>query len=178
MAENVTIARPYAEAAFKLAKEKDTLSQWAKMLELLETILKEPHLAAYISDPKFSKEQVVGVLLGICGNKLDGMGRNFVQVLAHNDRLALLPEIRDLFEALKAEQEGVLEVKINSAFPMNKKQTGELVRRLKRRYQRKIITQVSVEPQLIGGIAIVVGDHVFDATVRGKLEAMRAALTR
>ena len=178
MAENVTIARPYAEAVFRLAKEKDTLSQWAKMLALLEAVVKDPHVEAYIGNPNFSAEQIESLLLGICGKELDGMGRNFVQVLAHNDRLILLPEIRELFEALKVEQEGVLEVTINSAFPLSKKQESELVRRLKDRYQRKIVTQVRVEPELIGGIKIAVGDHVLDATVRGKLEAMRAALTR
>ena len=177
MAENVTIARPYAEAVFKLAKEKNTLAQWAKMLALLEAVVKDSHVNAYISNPNFSTEQTENLLLGICGEKLDGLGRNFVQVLVHNDRLALLPEIRELFEALKAEQEGVLEVKINSAFPLSKKQTGELERRLKSRYRRKIVTQVSVEPGLIGGVKIAVGDHVLDATMRGKLEAMRNALT-
>ena len=178
MAENVTIARPYAEAVFKLAKEQNTLAQWAKMLALLETIVKDPHVAAYVSNPNFSAEQIESLLLGICGKKLDGMGRNFVQVLTRNDRLTLLPEIRVLFEALKSEQEGVLEVKINSAFPLSKKQESELVRCLKRRYQRKVVTQLSIEPELIGGVIIAVGDHVLDATVRGKLEAMRTALTR
>ena len=178
MAENITIARPYAEAVFKLAKEKNTLAEWAKMLALLETVVQDPHVIAYSTNPNFSAEQIESLLLGICGKKLDGMGRNFVQVLTRNDRLPLLPQIRELFEALKAEQEGVLEVKIDSAFPLSKKQTGELERRLKERYQRKIVTQVSVEPELIGGVKIAVGDHVLDATVRGKLEAMRTALTR
>ena len=178
MAENVTIARPYAEAVFRLAKEKNALSQWGKMLALLQMVVTEPQVAAYISNPNFSAEQVESALLGICGEKLDGMGRNFVQVLARNDRLSLLPEIRELFEALKAEQEGVLEVKINSAFPLSKGQESELVQRLKNRYQRKVVTHLSVEPELIGGVVIAVGDHVLDATVRGKLEAMRTALTR
>ena len=177
MAENVTIARPYAEALFKLAKEKNTLSQWGKMLAFLEMVVKNPQVAAYISNPNYSSEQIESLLLGICGKKLDGMGRNFVQVLTHSDRLVLLPEIRELFEALKTEQEGVLEVKINSAFPLSKKQESELVRLLKRRYQRKVVTQLSIEPELIGGVIIAVGDHVLDATVRGKLETMRAALT-
>ncbi|MGH8753951.1 MAG: F0F1 ATP synthase subunit delta [Burkholderiales bacterium] len=178
MVENVTIARPYAEAVFKLAKEQNTLAQWAKMLALLKTVVTDPHVIAYISNPNFSAVQIESLLLGICGKKLDGMGRNFVQVLTRSDRLALLPEIQELFEALKAEQEGVLEVKINSAFPLSKKQESELVRLLKRRYQRKVVTQLSIEPELIGGVIIAVGDHVLDATVRGKLETMRAALTR
>ena len=178
MAENITIARPYAEAIFKLAKEKNTLAGWAKMLALLETVVKDPHVIAYTTNPNFSAEQIESLLLGICGEKLDGMGRNFVQVLTRNDRLPLLPQIRELFEALKAEQEGILEVKINSAFPLSKKQESELVQCLKRRYQRKIVTQINVEPELIGGVIIAVGDHVLDATVRGKLEVMRTALTR
>ncbi len=178
MAENLTIARPYAEAAFKLAKEHNTLGQWAKMLALLETVVADPRVIAYIGNPNFSAEQIESLLLGICGKKLDGMGRNFVQVLTRNDRLTLLPEIRELFEALKAEQEGMLEVRINSAFPLSKKQESELVRSLKCRYRRKVVTQLNVEPELIGGVIIAVGDHVLDATVRGKLEAMRTALTR
>ena len=178
MAENVTIERPYAEAVFKLAREKNTLAKWSDMLAYLEVVVTEPRVQAIIGNPNFSAEQIKSLLLGICGEKLDGMGRNFVQVLERNDRLPLLPEIRELFEALKAEQEGVLEVKIDSAFPLSKQQAGELVRRLEGRYQRKIVTQVSVEPELIGGVKIAVGDHVLDATVRGKLEAMRAALTR
>ncbi|HYA20289.1 MAG TPA: F0F1 ATP synthase subunit delta [Burkholderiales bacterium] len=177
MAENVTIARPYAEAIFKLAKETRTLSEWAAMLSLLDMVLKDARVAAYVSDPNVSAGRVANVLLGICGEKLNGAGRNLVQLLAINDRLGLLPEIRELFEALKVEQEGVLEVNIESAFPLSKEQETELVQRLKRRYQRNIVTKLGVEPELIGGIKITVGDHVLDATVRGKLEAMRAALT-
>jgi F-type H+-transporting ATPase subunit delta len=178
VAENITIARPYAEAVFRVAKETQTLTQWATMLAFLETVLKDVRVADYVSNPNFTAAQVVSLLLGICGEKLNGMGRNFVQVLALNERVPLLPEIRELFEAFKAEQESVLEVKIDSAFPLSKKQESELVQRLKSRYQRNIVTVLGIEPELIGGIKIVVGDHVLDATLRGKLEAMRAALTR
>lgn len=178
MAENITIARPYAEAVFRVAKETQTLTQWATMLAFLETVMKDARVADYVSNPNFTAAQVVSLLLGICGEKLNGKGRNFVQVLALNERLALLPEIRELFEAFKAEQESVLEVKIDSAFPLSKEQERELVQRLKSRYQRNIVTVLGIEPELIGGIKVVVGDHVLDATLRGKLEAMRAALTR
>ncbi|MGH8742990.1 MAG: F0F1 ATP synthase subunit delta [Burkholderiales bacterium] len=178
MAENITIARPYAEAVFKLAREKNALAKWSDMFAYLEVVVTEQRVQAIIGNPNFSTEQTENLLLGICGEKLDGAGRNFVQVLVRNDRLLLLPEIRELFEALKAEQEGVLEVKIDSAYPLSKPQAGALVRSLESRYQRKIVTRASVEPELIGGVKIMVGDHVFDATVRGKLEAMRTALTR
>lgn len=178
MAENVTIARPYAEAVFKLAKEKGTLANWSNMLVLLETVVNEPKVEQLIGDPNFSAEEIESLLLGICGNKLDGAGRNFVQVLARNDRLTLLPEIREIFEQRKAEQEGIVEAKIASAFPLSDAQVKQLVSRLEDKYKRKVVAQVSVEPELIGGVKVAVGDEVLDATVRGKLEEMRAVLTR
>lgn len=178
MAENVTIARPYAEAVFKLAREKNALAKWSEMLAFLEVVVKEPQVQSIIGNPNFSAARIESLLLGVCGEKIDGAGRNFVQVLARNDRLPLLPEIRELFEQRKAEQEGVLEAKIFSAFPMSDEQVKQLVSRLEGKYKRKVVTQVSVEPELIGGVKIAAGDEVLDATVRGKLETMRAALTR
>ena len=100
-----------------------------------------------------------------------------MQALVDNDRLAVVPEIRALFEDLKRKHEGVLEAQITSAFALDQEQQSRLVRRLEAKYQRKINAQVSVDPQLIGGVKIVVGDKVLDATVRGKLDALAAALT-
>lgn len=178
MAENVTIARPYAEAAFKLASETNALAKWSEMLAFLEGVVREPQVQSIIGNPNFSAAKIEGLLLGVCGEKIDGAGRNFVQVLAHNDRLSLLPEIRELFEQRKAQQEGVLEATISSAFPMSDEQVKQLVSRLERKYKHKVVAQVHVDPELIGGVKIAVGDEVLDATVRGKLETMRAALTR
>lgn len=178
MAENVTIARPYAEAAFNLASERKALAKWSEMLAFLEVVVQEPQVQSIIGNPNFSAAQIENLLLGVCDEKIDGAGRNFVQVLARNDRLALLPEIRQLFEQRKAEQEGVLEAKISSAFSMSEEQLKQLVIRLEGKYKRKVVAQVSVDPELIGGLKIAVGDEVLDATVRAKLETMRAALTR
>jgi F-type H+-transporting ATPase subunit delta len=100
-----------------------------------------------------------------------------VQVLIDNDRLVVVPEMRVLFEDLKREHEGLLEAQITSAFALDDEQKARLVRRLETKYQRKVSAKVSVDPQLIGGVKIVVGDKVLDATVRGKLDAMAAALT-
>ena len=178
MAENVTIARPYAEAVFKLAKDRNTLDKWSQMLAFLEVVVQEPQVQSIIGNPNFSAEKIESLLLGICGEKIDGTGRNLVQVLARNDRLLLLPAIRMLFEQRKAEQEGVLEAKISSAFPMSDEQIRQLVSGLEGKYKRRVVAQVSVDPELIGGVKITAGDEVLDATVRGKLETMRAALTR
>ena len=108
MAESVTIARPYAEAAFKLAREKNQLEAWSQMLRLLDLVVQDAAVAGSISDPNVNSEKLQGLILGVCGEQLDGAGRNFVQVLEHNNRLTLLPEIRAMFEALRLEHEGVL----------------------------------------------------------------------
>jgi len=178
MAESVTIARPYAEAAFKLAREKNQLEAWSQMLRLLDLVMQDASVARSISDPNVSSERLQGLILGVCGEQLDGAGRNFVQVLEHNNRLSLLPEIRAMFEALRLEHEGVLEAEIQSAFAIDDAQVAQLVKKLEGKYKRKVRARVSVDAKLIGGIKIVVGDKVVDATVRGKLDAMSAALIR
>jgi len=177
MAETVTIARPYAEAAFRLARELGALDRWSQMLHLLEMVVLDERIARGIGDPNLSGRQLEDLVLGVCGEHLDGAARNFVQVLVDNDRLGAVPAIRGLFESLKREQEGILEAQITSAFVLDEEQQSRLVRRLEFKYQRKVSAQVSVDPLLIGGVKIVVGDKVLDATVRGKLDAMAVALT-
>lgn len=178
MAETVTIARPYAEAAFKLANEQNQLARWSEMLGLLEAVVQNDSVARAIGDPNISGASLESLILGVCGEQLDGSGRNFVQVLAHNDRLPLVPEIRTMFEQLRLEHEGVLEAQIHSAFAIDDGQVGQIVSKLEKKYQRKVRAGVSVDPSLIGGIKIVVGDTVVDATVRGKLDALSTALIR
>jgi F-type H+-transporting ATPase subunit delta len=178
MAEIITIARPYAEAAFRLAREKSAFDQWSQMLKLLDMVVTDERVARSITDPNVTAQQVEGLVLGVCGEQLDGAGRNFVQVLVQNDRLMVVPEIRALFEQLKLEHEGVLETEIHSAFAIEPAQVEQMVRKIEAKYQRKVRAEVRIDPQLIGGVKIVVGDKVFDATVRGKLDAMSAALTR
>jgi F-type H+-transporting ATPase subunit delta len=177
MADAVTLARPYAEAAFKLAKQHQSFAAWSDTIQLLEAVTADPRVSTSINNPNFGTEQIERLLLGICGDRLDGHGRNFVQVLAQADRLVLLPQIRELYEQLRAEHEGVLEAKIQSAFPMTDEQVRALVARLEAKYKRKVTPQVGVDAELIGGVRVVVGDKVLDATVRGKLETMAAALT-
>ena len=177
MAETVTIARPYAEAAFRLAREQGALERWSQMLQLLEIVVLDERVAHAIGDPNLTRQQLENLVIGVCGEQLDGAGRNFVQVLVGNDRLGVVPAVRTLFEYLKREQEGILEAQITSAFALDDEQQSRLVRRLEAKYQRKVSAQVSVDPQLIGGVKIVVGDKVLDASVRGKLDAMAVALT-
>jgi F-type H+-transporting ATPase subunit delta len=177
MAEPVTIARPYAEAVFKLAVEGNALSAWSDAIANIDGVVADSRVQACISDPKVSAQQLEGLVLGVVGDKISGDARNFVQVLVQNSRLDLMPLIREHFEALKREKEGVLEAKIISALPMSDEQIKQLVAQLEAKHQRKVTVQVETDASLIGGVKIVVGDKVIDATVRGKLDAMAAALT-
>jgi F-type H+-transporting ATPase subunit delta len=176
MAELATIARPYAEAAFKLAREKSALAAWSDALALLEVVVQDPRLRACISDPNVSAPALESLVLGVAGDRLDGAARNFVQVLIANGRFELLVQIRAQYEALRREHEGVLEARIVSALPLADEQVNDLVARLEARHQRKVRAQVDLDPQLIGGVMVIVGDKVIDGTVRGRLEAMAAAL--
>jgi F-type H+-transporting ATPase subunit delta len=178
MAEATTVARPYAEAVFKLARESGAFAHWSEVLALLEAVMQNEEVAQRASDPNLSAAQVEALLLGICGDRLGGDGRNFVQTLVHNNRLTLLPEIRVLYEQLRLAQEGVLEVQIQSAFALDDAQLAQIVAKLEAKHQTKIRAEVSVDPDLIGGVRIMVGDNVFDGTVRGRLDAMAAALIR
>jgi F-type H+-transporting ATPase subunit delta len=177
MAELVTVARPYAEAAFKIALENRTLQQWSDMLELVEAVVTHEGVSARIGDPNVDEQALEGLILGALGERLDGRGRNLVQVLVQNGRLELVPHIRALYEDLKRDHEGVLEAKIISALPIDDEQVQSLVAALEKKYGRKVSTQVEVDPDLIGGARIIVGDKVIDATVRGRLDAMAAALS-
>lgn len=176
MAEPITIARPYAEAVFKLAAEQQALARWSEMLALACAVAEDPRVRTLLGNPLVTRKQLADLFLGICGEGLTADARNFILVLVENGRLALLPQIRELYEDLRRQREGVLEVEIESAYPLDEAQKAELVQWLKKKYGREVSAGVKVEPELIGGVRIHVGDEVLDASVRGKLEAMAAAL--
>ena len=176
MAEPVTVARPYAEAVFKLAAQANMLPAWSVALANIDGVVADARMQALISDPKVSVQQLQALVLGVIGDKISGDARNFVQVLAQNGRLELLPHIRAHFEALKREKEGVLEARIISALPIGDDQIKQLIAQLESKYQRKVTAQIETDAALIGGVKIVVGDKVIDASVRGKLDAMAASL--
>ena len=178
MAENVTIARPYAEASFQLARDENALAGWAEALERMVAVAIHPDMQSCVDNPRLLPGQVVSLFLGVVGDGLSVSQQNFIRVLVDNDRLGVLPEIRDLFVALKNEHEGSKKALIASAFPIEAATQQQLVADLERRFACRIQASVSVDPDLIGGVRITVGDQVIDASVRGKLAAMATALQK
>ncbi|MGQ0577539.1 MAG: F0F1 ATP synthase subunit delta [Betaproteobacteria bacterium] len=178
MAELATVARPYAEALFRLAKEGNALAAWAEKLAFIGMVYQDPQMQAAIGNPKVTANDVERLMLAICGERIDGAARNMIQLLVRNRRLAVLSQIREQFEKLKLEDEGMLDAKISSAYPLDSAQRNQVVILLSSRFKRKINAAVTVDPELIGGIKVEVGDKVWDASVRGRLQAMAVTLTK
>jgi F-type H+-transporting ATPase subunit delta len=178
MAENVTIARPYAEAAFGIADASGTLPAWAQALDLLAEIVTHPEVRAAIGNPRLTDEQLYGVIASLTGDAMTGDIQKFVRLLIENGRLAALPEIRDLFQELKNEREGVVDALVSTAFELNPAQTADLVADLQHRFKRKVNPVVTVDKELIGGLQVKIGDELIDSSVRGQLAAMASVLKR
>ncbi len=176
MAELTTIARPYAEAVARLAKDSGNWAAWSDTLALLCAVVDDPQVASLAGNPDVSGETLAGLLLAVGGDRFSPEARNFVRLLVDNKRLAAMPEIVRLFEEIKAVQEGVLEAKITTAFELTAEQINGLVAALERRFGQKVTATQEVDKDLIGGVIISVGDEVLDASVRGKLAELASTL--
>lgn len=175
MAESVTIARPYAEAAYRLAKESGAQGLWSQRLQRLALIAQDKEMTEVMTNPRLSTEQVAELFISLSADS-DAILANFVRTLAENRRLALLPEISRLFELAKSQEEGVQEAVVYSAFPIDDAQVAALLQQLEPRFGTRLTARVEVDPSLIGGARVTVGDQMLDASVRGKLDAMAVAL--
>jgi F-type H+-transporting ATPase subunit delta len=178
MAENSTIARPYAEALFSAAKDSaDSLQGTANHLQLLAELIEMEDVRQAVSDPRLDDAQRCDLVKGLLkGVKLDAHLDNFIELVVSNDRLLLMPEIAEQFQALKDKAEGVAQADIVSAFPMSDAQVSELVQLLEPKFNLKLKPHVTVDETLIGGVRVVVGDYVLDTSVQAQLNRMRDAL--
>ena len=176
MAELATIARPYAEALYEVAPGADVGAQLAALAGLTA----DEQLRRFADNPKVDTAQVFGVIGDVLGSKgiqLLPALQNLLRTVLDNGRLAALPEIAAQYHALANAGSGVADVQIESAFPLDDAQLAEVLAVLQRRFGRRLEPQVTVRPDLIGGIRAVVGDEVLDTSVKARLEQMKVALT-
>lgn len=172
MAEPATIARPYAEAAFALAREGGALPKWADTMQLLAAVAADPKVTGAVDDPRLSAEQKRSLFTAVLGERLDVSGTQFIKVLLDADRVKLLPQINEQFQALKRDHDNVARATIVSAYPLTSEQRDELRGALARRFGRQIEIAEEVDPSLLGGARILVGDQVIDRSVVGQLNKM------
>lgn len=176
MAESITLARPYAKAAFEVALAANELSAWSQALSLLANVAASEQVRLHLLSPALTAAQQAETLINLCGDELSPKVHKLINVLAENKRLTLLGEISELFEALKAAQEKTVDVELSTAFELNQEVVNKITQALKTRLNREIKLLTRVDKNLIGGAVIRAGDTVIDSSVRGKLTKLAEAM--
>jgi F-type H+-transporting ATPase subunit delta len=177
MADRITIARPYARAAFAEARGNGGLAPWSDALKVAADVVKDPRVESLLGNPRVTPEELAQLVTGIAGPKLGAEGANFVRTLADNRRLGYLPEISGLFEELKDDAEGVADVTVTSAATLDETQRARIVAALEQRLKRKVRLHCAVDPELIGGAVLRSGDLVIDGSLRTRLDRIAYELT-
>ncbi len=175
MAELATLARPYAEALFRVAQNGD-MAAWTGIVSELAQIGANPDMQAFAGNPNVTPAQLAETIASLVKSPLNPEANNFIAMLAENDRVALLPEIAAQFTELKNASAGAADATVYSAFDISADQLATLVATLEKKFGRKLNPTVQVDPSLIGGVRVVVGDEVLDTSVRAKLQQMHLAL--
>ena len=176
MAEKATIARPYAKAAFESAREHNAFDRWSTVLATASSVVQDERVARLLSSPRVTPEQLSGLIAEIVGES-DEQTRNFIGTLASNRRLALLPEIASMYEALRAEAENTADVQVVSAVALDEGQKQRLTAALKKRLKREVRLHVEVDASLIGGAIVRAGDFVIDGSLKARLDRLAVEMT-
>jgi len=176
MAEFTTIARPYAQAAFKLAQQKQALPAWSEMLGLAAVVAADAGMRKLLDNPRITPAQLAELFIDVCGDRLNEDGRNLIRLLAERRRLVVLPEIFGLYEQFKNEAEGAIQAQLITAFPATDAQKQTIAAALKQRFGRDVQLEYVTDPTLMGGAVVRAGDLVIDGSVRGKLTRLGTAL--
>jgi len=175
MSDLTTIARPYAQAAFDFAVEKQQLTQWGEMLAFAAEVTNNEQMNELLTSSA-SAEKLAEIFIAICGEQFDTYGQNLIQVMAENGRLRALPEVFEQFVALKQEFEKEMDVEIISATELSEQQLADISSKLEQRLERKVQLNCSVDETLLGGVIIRAGDLVIDNSARSRLDRLSDAL--
>ncbi|MGE4368752.1 MAG: F0F1 ATP synthase subunit delta [Burkholderiaceae bacterium] len=177
MAELSTIARPYAEALFATARDdQDGLASWSALVSELAQVASLGDVREALTDPRLNAQQRIELFVGLIKSPLSAKARNFIELLVNNNRILALPQIAEQFELLKNQHEGSALAEITSAFPLADEQVQQLVAGLEKKFGLKLKPVVTVDPSLVGGVRVAVGDQVLDTSVRAQLARMRDTL--
>ena len=172
MSELATLARPYAEAVFKRAKELGNSQEWSDTLAFLSAIMQDESLAAIVNNPRVGEDKLTALLLDICQNQITGEANNFLKLLIENGRLKLLPQIAELFENYKADDEGYVDVDVITAYALTKAEEQSFATSLKKKLNKKINIHASVDKTLIGGFLVKSGDSLIHGSISGQLQQL------
>lgn len=176
MSQAITLARPYARAAFEVARASGATAEWSQALAFAAAVATDSRVAELVSDPRVQAGQLVALHLPQ-GTAADAPFGHFLAELAAHRRLALLPEIAALYETYKRESESQLLVKVTSAMALDAAQTEQLKASLKRRFKRDIELETRVDASLLAGVVIDTGSEVIDGSARGRLDRLASVLT-
>jgi F-type H+-transporting ATPase subunit delta len=177
MAERVTVARPYARAAFAYAKEQDRLAQWSQWLARARETVASDEYQRLQHAPGLRMEALTGLIASIAGDALDVHGRAFLDLLTENGRVGYLPEIAAQFEKLVAADQNVADVEVVSAVPLDARQTERLAGALRGRLRREVRLHFRTDASLIGGAIVRSGDLLIDGSLKGQLARLETELT-
>lgn len=177
MSELSTLARPYASAAFELAKEQKAFDRWSKMLAFMAAVAHDGEMRRVLDSPRLSEEQAAEMFIAVCEERIDDDGRNFIRLLAENRRLPLAPEITALFEFMRREAEGKIDAEVVSAQELGKAKLEAIAKALKTRLGREVNLTARIDEELLGGAVIRAGDLVIDGSIRGRLNKLSTALS-
>jgi len=175
MAELATLARPYADAVFKLAKESEDFDNWSANLVFFAQIVQDPLMANIVANPRIDKVTLTKILLDLCDTHVNEVGKNLIRLLVDNDKVRVIPHIATQFEQLKANYQGYVKVEIISTYAVKPPQQQEIEAILRRRLGKAVDIKITVDRALTGGWLIKVGDQVIDLSIRGRLQQLASA---
>ncbi|WP_410012840.1 F0F1 ATP synthase subunit delta [Sodalis sp. C49] len=175
MSELVTVARPYAKAAFDFAVEHQSVEQWQAMLSFTAEVSRNDQMAELLSGA-VAPETLSETFIAVCGDQLDQAGQNLIKVMAENGRLAVLPDVLEQFMEMRAAHESTVEVDVISVSHLKDEQLAKITAAMEQRLSRKVKLNCKIDKSVIAGVIIRAGDMVIDGSVRGRLERLADVL--